>query len=181
MIVGRTMTGRKDFVLWYLRQFGVKRLRRENECSHTRSFLNSKFGMPLVHLKIEQYRISRPRPFDGSDLVLTEWTPHRKSTHKMENQSWVWRFPEGFCPLWSACGAPMPCGAGSSINQSVWKRRWLDDCILHDVHTIKFYVMHKHFSIFINHLISRHHLKYEEFDNFINVFSILCVKVSTLK
>ena len=23
------MTGRKDFVLWYLRQFGVKRLRRD--------------------------------------------------------------------------------------------------------------------------------------------------------
>ena len=30
VIVGRlTMTGRKDFVLWYLRHFGVKRLRRE--------------------------------------------------------------------------------------------------------------------------------------------------------
>ena len=26
----RPRTGRKDFVLWYLRQFGVKRLRREN-------------------------------------------------------------------------------------------------------------------------------------------------------
>ena len=25
------MTGRKDFDLWYLRQFGVKRLRRENK------------------------------------------------------------------------------------------------------------------------------------------------------
>ena len=62
-------------------------------CPHTRSFLNSKFGMTLVHLKIEKYRISRPRPIDGSDLVLTEWTPHRKSTHKMKNRSWVWWFP----------------------------------------------------------------------------------------
>ena len=82
--------------------------------SHIRSFLNSKFGMTLVHLKIEKYRISRPRPIDGSDLVLTEWTPHRKSTHKMKNRSWIWRFPEVFCSLWLACGAPMPCGAGSS-------------------------------------------------------------------
>ena len=30
------MTGRKDFVLWYLRQFGVKRLRRENTRMHLR-------------------------------------------------------------------------------------------------------------------------------------------------
>ena len=30
-----TMTGRKDFVLWYLRQFGVKRLRRDNQYSHS--------------------------------------------------------------------------------------------------------------------------------------------------
>ena len=30
IVDGRTMTGRKDFVLWYLRQFGVKRLRRDN-------------------------------------------------------------------------------------------------------------------------------------------------------
>ena len=30
VIVGGRMTGRKDFVLWYLRQFGVKRLQREN-------------------------------------------------------------------------------------------------------------------------------------------------------
>ena len=52
--------------------------------SHTQSFLNSKFGMTLVHLKIEKYRISRPRPIDGSDLVLTEWTPHRKSTHRVK-------------------------------------------------------------------------------------------------
>ena len=29
--VGWMVTGRKDFVLWYLRQFEVKRLRRENQ------------------------------------------------------------------------------------------------------------------------------------------------------
>ena len=29
VIVRKWMTGRKDFVLWYLRQFGVKRLRRD--------------------------------------------------------------------------------------------------------------------------------------------------------
>ena len=29
VVVRRWMTGRKDFVLWYLRQFGVKRLRRD--------------------------------------------------------------------------------------------------------------------------------------------------------
>ena len=80
----------------------------------TQSFLNFKFGLPLAHLKIEKYRISRPRPSDGSHLVLTECTPHRKSTHKMKNRSWIWRFPEVFCRHWSACGAPMPCGAGSS-------------------------------------------------------------------
>ena len=31
------MTGRKDFVLWYLRQFGVKRLRREKKI-HPQNF-----------------------------------------------------------------------------------------------------------------------------------------------
>ena len=30
VIVDGRMTVRKDFVLWYLRQFGVKRLRRDN-------------------------------------------------------------------------------------------------------------------------------------------------------
>ena len=30
VIIAGWMTGRKDFVLWYLRQFGVKRLRRDN-------------------------------------------------------------------------------------------------------------------------------------------------------
>ena len=50
--------------------------------------------MTLVHLKIEKYRLERARPVGGVDLVLTEWTPHRKSTHKMKNQSWIWRFPE---------------------------------------------------------------------------------------
>ena len=30
IVDGRTMTGRKVFVLWYLRHFGVKRLRRDN-------------------------------------------------------------------------------------------------------------------------------------------------------
>ena len=33
--------GRKDFVLWYLRQFGVKRLRRDNFVS-TQSLILSK-------------------------------------------------------------------------------------------------------------------------------------------
>ena len=81
----------------------------------TQSFLNLKFGMPLVHLKIEKYRLERARPVGGVDLVLTEWTPHRKSTHKMKNQSWIWRFPEVLLQSYSACGAPMPCAAGSSI------------------------------------------------------------------
>ena len=63
----------------------------------TQSFLNSKFGMRLVHLKIEKCRSERARPVDGVDLVLTEWTPHRKSTHKMKNRSWIWWFPESFC------------------------------------------------------------------------------------
>ena len=38
----------------------------------TQSFLNLKFGMPLVHLKIEKYRLERARPVDGVDMVLTE-------------------------------------------------------------------------------------------------------------
>ena len=46
------------------------------------------FKFKLVHLEIET------RPSDGSHLMLTEWTPPRKSTHKMNDQSWVWRFPE---------------------------------------------------------------------------------------
>ena len=75
---------------------------------------SSLVGMTLVHLKIEKYRISRTRPIDGSDLVLTEWTPHRKSTHKIKNRSWVCRFPELLLQFYSACGAPMPCAAGSS-------------------------------------------------------------------
>ena len=37
----------------------------------------------MVHLKIEKYRNERPRPIGRVDLVLTEWTPHRKSTHKI--------------------------------------------------------------------------------------------------
>ena len=81
--------------------------------------------MTLVHLKIEKYRISRPRPIDGSDLVLTEWTPHRKSTHKMKNRSWVCRFPELLLQFYSACGAPMPCAAGSSIYISLSDLRWV--------------------------------------------------------
>ena len=60
----------------------------------TQSFLNSKFVMPLAHLKIEKYRLERARPADRSDLVLTEWTYTRKSTHKMKNRSWVWWFLE---------------------------------------------------------------------------------------
>ena len=83
--------------------------------AHIRSFLNLKFDMALVHLKIEKYRISRPRPIGGSDLVLTEWTPRRKSTHKMKNRSSGYRFPEILLQFYSACGAPMPCAAGSSI------------------------------------------------------------------
>lgn len=67
---------------------------RFRACRDTQSFSNSKFGMPLAHLKIEKYRLSRPRPADGSDLVLTEWTPHRKSTHRMKNRSCVWWFPD---------------------------------------------------------------------------------------
>ena len=50
--------------------------------------------MTLVHLKIEKYLLERTRPIDGSDLVLTEWTPRPKSTHKMKNRSWIWRFPD---------------------------------------------------------------------------------------
>ena len=80
--------------------------------SHTRSFLNSKFVMTLVHLKIEKCWLERARPMGGVDLVLTEWTPSRKSTHKMKNRSWVW------CSLEVSAadyGAPKtPCGSGSS-------------------------------------------------------------------
>ena len=50
----------------------------------TQSFFNSKSGMTLAHLEIEKCRIERPRPVGGVDLVLTEWTPPRKSTHKMK-------------------------------------------------------------------------------------------------
>ena len=79
----------------------------------TQSFLNSKFGMPLVHLKIEKCRLERARPVGGVDLVLTEWTPPRKSTHKMKNQSWVWCFLEVSAADY---GAPKtPWGSGSSI------------------------------------------------------------------
>ena len=60
----------------------------------TQSFLNSKFGMPLVHLKIEKYRLERARPVGGVDLVLTDWTYTRKSTHRMKNRSCVWWFPD---------------------------------------------------------------------------------------
>ena len=67
---------------------------RFRACRDTQSFLNSKFGMPLAHLKIEKCRLERTRPVDGVDLVLTEWTPPRKSTHKMKNQSWIWWFPD---------------------------------------------------------------------------------------
>ena len=35
IVIGGRMTGRKDFVLWYLRQFGVKRLRRDNNAQHS--------------------------------------------------------------------------------------------------------------------------------------------------
>ena len=62
--------------------------------AHIRSFLYSKFVMTLVHLKIKKMQIERTRPIYGSDLVLTEWTPPRKSTHKMKNRSWVWWFLE---------------------------------------------------------------------------------------
>ena len=100
-------------------------------CSHTRSFLNSKFGMRLVHLKIEKCRSERARPMDGVDLVLTEWTPHRKSTHKMKNRSWFGGSQCFLLHLYSACGAPMPCAAGSSTTAMVgtsprmlgWKRK----------------------------------------------------------
>ena len=58
---------------------------RFRACRDTQSFLNSKFGMPLAHLEIEKCRIERPRPCDGSHLVLTEWTYTRKSTHRMKH------------------------------------------------------------------------------------------------
>ena len=71
--------------------------------------------MTLVHLKIEKYLMSRPRPADGSDLVLTEWTPTQKSTHKMKNRSWIWCFLEVSAADY---GAPKtPWGSGSS---SLW-------------------------------------------------------------
>ena len=79
-------------------------------------FKYSKFVMTLVHLKIEKYRIARTRSIGGSDLVLTEWTPHRKPTHKMKIEV---EFGGSQCfllHLYSACGAPMPCAAGSSSN-----------------------------------------------------------------
>ena len=46
VIVVRTwMTGRKDFVLWYLRQFEVKRLRREKHYgSVTLAFFHGTMG-----------------------------------------------------------------------------------------------------------------------------------------
>ena len=84
----------------------------ETTSKHT-IFFKFKIGIPLVHLKIKKYQSERPRPIDGLDLVMTEWTSPRKSTHEMKNRSC------SIYPLWSACGAPMPCGAGSSI---VWAR-----------------------------------------------------------
>ena len=42
-----------------------------------------------------------------------------ESTNKMKNRSWVCRFPELLLQFYSACGAPMPCAAGSSLDMSV--------------------------------------------------------------
>ena len=71
--------------------------------------------MTLVHLKIEKCRLERARPMGGVELVLTEWTPSRKSTHRMKNQSWFGGSQSFLLQFYSACGAPMPRGAGSSI------------------------------------------------------------------
>ena len=81
---------------------------------HVESFLNSRFVMTLGHLEIEKWKVECGKMGYGSDLVLTERTSTRKSTHKMKNRSWIWWFPEVFAASLIACGAPMPCGAGSS-------------------------------------------------------------------
>ena len=89
---------------------------------HVESFLNSRFVMPLPHLEIQKFDIDRPITEYGSDLVLTERTSTRKSTHKMKNRSWIWWFPEVFAASLIACGAPKPCGAGSSRNNDFRER-----------------------------------------------------------
>ena len=46
----RRTTGRKDFVLWYLRQFGVKRLRRENHYQGSSVYTSVSFRVWKPHV-----------------------------------------------------------------------------------------------------------------------------------
>ena len=66
--------------------------------------------MTTAPLDYPATHIERPRPTDGSDPVLTERTYTRKSTH------WFGEMKRTHCGVTSlACGAPMPCAAGSTV------------------------------------------------------------------
>ena len=82
--------------------------------SHTQSFLNSKFGMRFVHLKIEKCQLERARPMEGVDLVLTEWTPSKVDSQN-EKSKFDLTVPRAcYCSSIRPAASPMPCGAGSS-------------------------------------------------------------------
>ena len=82
---------------------------------HVESFLNSRFVMTLAHLEIEKWKVEWRKTGYGSDLVLTERTSTRKSTHKMKNQSWVWCFLEVSAADYGAPKTPWGSGSSNSL------------------------------------------------------------------